>query len=189
MGCNFSSTVLKAVDLPACCVYQEGKIKQCPRTRAHVLLHSSSRAHGKQSGIRPATHALPWCKRQLPNLEVCPSWQMWYWTVMQSHWTVLSASGKTNIDNYTRWAFIQTSKLRCQVKSFLFCVFNSWRSMEPSNPWEPIFVQHIRWLVWPWRRINSCVLVKEQCLVLFPYTAQNEDELTLEEGQTILIIR
>jgi len=30
--------------------------------------------------------------------------------------------------------------------------------------------------------------VKEQCLVLFPYTAQNEDELTLEEGQTILII-
>lgn len=31
--------------------------------------------------------------------------------------------------------------------------------------------------------------MKEQCLVLFPYTAQNEDELTLEEGQTILIIR
>merc|ERR1719458_1485226 len=30
--------------------------------------------------------------------------------------------------------------------------------------------------------------VKEQCLVLFPYTAQNEDELTLEEGQTIQII-
>ena len=26
-------------------------------------------------------------------------------------------------------------------------------------------------------------------MVLFPYTAQNEDELTLEEGQTILIIR
>ena len=27
------------------------------------------------------------------------------------------------------------------------------------------------------------VTVKEQCLVLFPYTAQNEDELTLQEGQ------
>ena len=135
MGCHFSSTELKAVDLPACRVYQEGKIKQCPRTRAHVLLHSSSRAHGKQSSLRPATHALPWCKRQLPNLEVCPSWQMWYWTVMQSNWTVLSASGKTNIDNYTRWAFIQTSEPRCQVKSFLFCVFNSWRSLE-------LFLQH-----------------------------------------------
>merc|ERR1719419_735645 len=30
--------------------------------------------------------------------------------------------------------------------------------------------------------------VKEQCLVLFPYTAQNEDELTLQEGQLISII-
>jgi hypothetical protein len=30
--------------------------------------------------------------------------------------------------------------------------------------------------------------VKEQCLVLFPYTAQNEDELSLEEGQLITII-
>ena len=30
--------------------------------------------------------------------------------------------------------------------------------------------------------------VKDQCLVLCPYTAQNEDELTLEEGQTVLII-
>jgi len=30
--------------------------------------------------------------------------------------------------------------------------------------------------------------VKEQCLVLFPYTAQNEDELTLEEGQIVQII-
>ena len=27
--------------------------------------------------------------------------------------------------------------------------------------------------------------MKEQCLVLFPYTAQNEDELTLQEGQVI----
>jgi len=30
--------------------------------------------------------------------------------------------------------------------------------------------------------------VKEQCVVLFPYTAQNEDELTLEDGQTIQIL-
>merc|ERR1719220_747123 len=30
--------------------------------------------------------------------------------------------------------------------------------------------------------------VKEQCLVLFPYTAQNEDELTLNEGQMITVI-
>jgi len=30
--------------------------------------------------------------------------------------------------------------------------------------------------------------VKEQCLVLFPYTGQNEDELSLVEGQTINII-
>ena len=30
--------------------------------------------------------------------------------------------------------------------------------------------------------------VKEQCLVLFPYTALNEDELTLTEGQTVTII-
>ena len=30
--------------------------------------------------------------------------------------------------------------------------------------------------------------VKEQCLVLFPYTAQNDDELSLEEGQVITII-
>jgi len=30
--------------------------------------------------------------------------------------------------------------------------------------------------------------VKDQCLVLFPYTAQNEDELTLEEGQMVTIL-
>jgi len=30
--------------------------------------------------------------------------------------------------------------------------------------------------------------VKDQCFVLFPYQAQNEDELTLEEGQTITIL-
>ena len=30
--------------------------------------------------------------------------------------------------------------------------------------------------------------VKEQCTVLFPYTALNEDELTLVEGQVISII-
>lgn len=30
--------------------------------------------------------------------------------------------------------------------------------------------------------------VKEQCLVLFPYQAQNEDELTLEEGQIVQVI-
>merc|ERR550539_1848599 len=30
--------------------------------------------------------------------------------------------------------------------------------------------------------------VKEQCMVLFPYTAQNEDELSLQEGQLITII-
>ena len=30
--------------------------------------------------------------------------------------------------------------------------------------------------------------VKEQCVVLFPYNAVNDDELTLEEGQTITIV-
>ena len=29
--------------------------------------------------------------------------------------------------------------------------------------------------------------VKDQCLVLFPYTAQNEDELSLVEGQVRLV--
>ena len=33
-----------------------------------------------------------------------------------------------------------------------------------------------------------CASVKEQCLVLFPYTALNEDELTLVEGQVVTII-
>ena len=32
------------------------------------------------------------------------------------------------------------------------------------------------------------ISVKEQCLVLFPYTAQEEDELSLKEGQLITII-
>ena len=32
------------------------------------------------------------------------------------------------------------------------------------------------------------ISVKEQCLVLFPYTAQYEDELSLKEGQLITII-
>ena len=30
--------------------------------------------------------------------------------------------------------------------------------------------------------------VKEQCIVLFPYNAVNDDELTLEEGQIITIV-
>ena len=30
--------------------------------------------------------------------------------------------------------------------------------------------------------------VKEQCIVLFPYNAVNDDELTLEEGQLINIV-
>ena len=29
--------------------------------------------------------------------------------------------------------------------------------------------------------------VKDQCIVLFPYTAQNEDELSLLEGQVRLV--
>ena len=32
------------------------------------------------------------------------------------------------------------------------------------------------------------VLVKEQCIVQFPYTALNEDELSLAEGQIVTII-
>ena len=43
-----------------------------------------------------------------------------------------------------------------------------------------------------WQFYKSFLLhyfpVKEQCLVLFPYTALNEDELTLTEGQTVTII-
>ena len=34
----------------------------------------------------------------------------------------------------------------------------------------------------------SFVTVKEQCIVLFPYNAVNEDELSLEEGQLITIV-
>ena len=68
-----------------------------------------------KSGIRSATHALPWYKHRVWNLNL----QMWYWTVMWSHWKVLSASGKTNID-FTQWACIRTSELRCQVT----CSFN-----------------------------------------------------------------
>ena len=30
--------------------------------------------------------------------------------------------------------------------------------------------------------------MKEQCIVLFPYNAVNDDELTLEEGQLINIV-
>ena len=30
--------------------------------------------------------------------------------------------------------------------------------------------------------------MKEQCIVLFPYNAVNEDELSLEEGQLITIV-
>ena len=30
--------------------------------------------------------------------------------------------------------------------------------------------------------------MKEQCIVLFPYNAVNDDELTLEEGQIITIV-
>ena len=30
--------------------------------------------------------------------------------------------------------------------------------------------------------------VKEQCVVLFPYNAVNDDELTLEEGQMVTIV-
>ena len=30
--------------------------------------------------------------------------------------------------------------------------------------------------------------MKEQCLVLFPYQAVNEDELTLEEGQIVTVV-
>ena len=33
-----------------------------------------------------------------------------------------------------------------------------------------------------------CFPVKEQCVVLFPYNAVNDDELTLEEGQIITIV-
>ena len=30
--------------------------------------------------------------------------------------------------------------------------------------------------------------MKEQCIVLFPYNAVNDDELTLEEGQIITVV-
>ena len=30
--------------------------------------------------------------------------------------------------------------------------------------------------------------VKEQCIVLFPYNAVNDDELTLEEGQIVAVV-
>ena len=30
--------------------------------------------------------------------------------------------------------------------------------------------------------------MKEQCIVLFPYNAVNDDELTLEEGQMVAIV-
>lgn len=33
-----------------------------------------------------------------------------------------------------------------------------------------------------------CVSGREQCKVLFPYEAQNEDELTIKEGEIINII-
>ena len=32
------------------------------------------------------------------------------------------------------------------------------------------------------------ITVKEQCIVLFPYNAVNDDELTLEEGQLINVV-
>ena len=35
--------------------------------------------------------------------------------------------------------------------------------------------------------IHFILSVKDQCLVLFPYTAQNEDELSLLEGQVRLV--
>jgi len=34
----------------------------------------------------------------------------------------------------------------------------------------------------------SLISVKEQCVVLFPYTAMNDDELSLLEGQIITIV-
>ena len=40
----------------------------------------------------------------------------------------------------------------------------------------------------PISRKNFFVTVKEQCIVLFPYNAVNEDELSLEEGQLITIV-
>ena len=30
--------------------------------------------------------------------------------------------------------------------------------------------------------------MKEQCIVLFPYNAVNDDELTLEEGQIVAVV-
>ena len=30
--------------------------------------------------------------------------------------------------------------------------------------------------------------MKEQCIVLFPYNAVNDDELTLEEGQMVAVV-
>ena len=32
------------------------------------------------------------------------------------------------------------------------------------------------------------IIVKEQCVVLFPYTALNDDELSLAEGQIVSVI-
>ena len=37
-------------------------------------------------------------------------------------------------------------------------------------------------------RFYQISIVKEQCIVQFPYTALNEDELSLAEGQIVTII-
>ena len=36
--------------------------------------------------------------------------------------------------------------------------------------------------------LKFSITVKEQCVVLFPYNAVNDDELSLKEGQTINIV-
>ena len=38
------------------------------------------------------------------------------------------------------------------------------------------------------RRTFLSIIVKEQCVVLFPYTALNDDELSLAEGQIVSVI-
>lgn len=44
-------------------------------------------------------------------------------------------------------------------------------------------------IIWPKSKCYfSFLSVKEQCIVLFPYNAVNDDELSLEEGQLVTIV-
>ena len=151
--CNISPT------LPAWSFYQ-CEIKTCPRTRTRVLSYSSSWTHG--------TCQVKWFEHRHP----LSSWVHNPGNIVgyYARRTKLEIENDSDVKKNKRWAFIQISGMKWQVRISL---------------WDL--------LLWLWRlpsyKLMTSLAVKEQCLVLFPYTAQNEDELTLEEGQTILIIR